>query len=170
MDVDMKSPSPLAFDRVMKGTGVAAHNSPLFKISTEILTIIFSYLFTSDSTLASLALVNSDCRQLARSCQFWTLKFDATPRSESILGILQRDAVERRQNRGHALSLIFKCMHPSRRCRQHWVLEKDQRVKTAEARQIYWGYKQWRVQRRWGQGPANSAPPRVNSPTDSTKT
>jgi hypothetical protein len=44
MDVDIKSPSPLAFDRVMEGRAVADHNSPLFKIPTEILTIIISHL------------------------------------------------------------------------------------------------------------------------------
>jgi hypothetical protein len=43
MDVDIKSPSPLALDRVMEGRAVAAHNSPLFKIPTEILTIIISH-------------------------------------------------------------------------------------------------------------------------------
>ncbi|KAL9123788.1 MAG: hypothetical protein Q9217_006816 [Psora testacea] len=105
MDMDTKFPLPLAFDRVMEGTAVAAQNSPLFRIPTEILTLIVSSLVTNKEDLASLALVNSDCRQLARSCQFRTVKLDASPRSESILAILQREAVERRQNHGHTRSL-----------------------------------------------------------------
>jgi hypothetical protein len=105
MDIDIKSPSPLAFDRVIEGTAVAAQNSPLFSIPTEILTVIVSYLVTNKADLTSLALVNSDYRQLARSCQFRTVKLDASPHSHSILGILQREAVERRQNRGYTRSL-----------------------------------------------------------------
>jgi hypothetical protein len=83
---------------------VTAHNSPLFKIPTEILTIIVSHLVTSNEDLASLALVNSNCRQLVRSCQFRTVKLDASRRPEGILGLLQREAVERRQNHGSARS------------------------------------------------------------------
>jgi len=104
MDVNIKSPSPLAFDRVMEGTAVTALNSPLFKIPTEILAIIVNYIAMSNDDIASLALVNSDCRQLARSCQFRTVTLDASHRSGSILGILQREAVERRRNHGHTRS------------------------------------------------------------------
>src|ERR1700709_2436054 len=107
MDIDIKFPSTLAFDRVMEGTPVAAPNSALFKIPTEILAIVASHLVTSNDDLASIALVNSDCRQLARSCQFRIVKLDASPRSESIFGILQREAVERRQNYGRTRSLSF---------------------------------------------------------------
>lgn len=105
MDIDIKSPLPLAFDRVMEGTAVAARNSPLFNIPTEILTFIVNYLVTDKENLTSFALVNSDCRQLARSCQFRTVELDGGPRSYRILGILQREAVERRQNCGYTRSL-----------------------------------------------------------------
>jgi hypothetical protein len=105
MEVNVISPSPLNFDRVMEGRAVAARNSPLFKIPVEVLAIIVSNLVTSDDDLASFALVNSDCRQLARSCQFRTVKLDFSPRSESVLAILQQEAVESRQNRGNTPSL-----------------------------------------------------------------
>ncbi|KAG9241114.1 hypothetical protein BJ878DRAFT_483249 [Calycina marina] len=101
MGIDVEFPRPMAFDRVMEGTAIAAHNSPLFTIPTEILNNIISQL----SDVASLALVNSDCRQLARSCQFRTVTFDFSPRSEKILTILQRETVERGQTRGHTRSL-----------------------------------------------------------------
>lgn len=105
MDADIKSPPPLTFDKVMEGRVVAARDNPLFKVPTEILNIIASYILTNNDDLASLAMVNSDFRQLARSCQFSTVTFDGSPRSENILGILQREAVERRQNHGHRCSL-----------------------------------------------------------------
>jgi hypothetical protein len=104
MGIDINCPSPLTFDRVVEGRAVTAQDSPLFRIPTEILTVIASYLVTNKEDLASLALVNSDCRQLARSCQFRTVKLDASARSYSILGILQQEADERRQNRGYTHS------------------------------------------------------------------
>ena len=112
MGIDINCPSPLTFDRVVEGRAVTAQDSPLFRIPTEILTVIASYLVTNKEDLASLALVNSDCRQLARSCQFRTVKLDASPHSYSILGILQREAVKRRQNRGYTRSLsLGACIH-----------------------------------------------------------
>ncbi|ORY17776.1 hypothetical protein BCR34DRAFT_554808 [Clohesyomyces aquaticus] len=95
---------PLTFDRVMEGRPVTARESPLFRIPMEILAIITSYLVGNGRDLASLALVNSDCRQLARSCQFRTVKLDTSPRAQDILGVLQRETIERRRNRGHASS------------------------------------------------------------------
>ncbi|KAG9232237.1 hypothetical protein BJ875DRAFT_443367 [Amylocarpus encephaloides] len=101
-----KSPLPLAFDRVMDGAPLASPKSRLFKLLTEVVTIIVSHLsaVASAEDLASLALVNSDCRQLARSCQYGTVLFDVSPRSEYILGVLQLEAIERLQNHGHARS------------------------------------------------------------------
>lgn len=61
MAMDIKSPSSLAFDRVIKSTAVAAQNSLLFSISTEILTVIVNYLVTNKEDLVSLVPVNSDC-------------------------------------------------------------------------------------------------------------
>ncbi|KAI1004005.1 hypothetical protein K3495_g4204 [Podosphaera aphanis] len=98
-------PTPLAFDRVMEGTAIKAHNSLLFRTPTEILTAVVSYLCNSKKDLESLALVNSDCRQLARSCQFRTVLLDSGHRSACLLGVLQRETVQRRQNRGRTRSL-----------------------------------------------------------------
>lgn len=100
MKVDIDSPPALTFDLVMEGKPIAAHDCPLFKIPTVVLTIIVNYLSTDNEVLASLALVNSDCRQLARSCQFRTVKFDFSPRAQSMLLTLQREVVERRRYRG----------------------------------------------------------------------
>ncbi|POS85708.1 hypothetical protein EPUL_005191 [Erysiphe pulchra] len=97
---DTISPSPLAFDRVMEGKPISAHNSFLFNFPVEILTAIISELYTSKTDLATLALVNSDCRQLARSYQFRSVIFDGGRRSEGLVRLLQREAVERGQNRG----------------------------------------------------------------------
>ncbi|KAI6244461.1 hypothetical protein HI914_07443 [Erysiphe necator] len=97
---DIRYPSPLAFDRVMEGMPISSYNSFLFNFPVEILTAIISELYSNKSDLASLALVNSDCRQLARSYQFCSVKFDGGRNLEGLLRLLQREAVERGQNRG----------------------------------------------------------------------
>ncbi|RKF78053.1 hypothetical protein GcM1_214020 [Golovinomyces cichoracearum] len=102
---NFKNPHPLAFERVMEGTPISAHDSPLFKIPVEILTSITSLLRSSIEDLKNFALVNAECRQLARSYQFCTIKFDGGRHSESLLRLLQREAVERGQNRGRTRAL-----------------------------------------------------------------
>lgn len=83
----------------MEGMPPTAGNCYLFQIPSEILTQIVGYLADSMPDLASLALVNSDCRQLARSCQFRVVTFDGGPWFDSgILALLLCDAYERRQN------------------------------------------------------------------------
>jgi hypothetical protein len=89
------APSPLTLDRVMEGRPIAARDSRLLNLPVEILSVIIKYIDTGKEALASLALVNSDCRQLARSCQFRTVIIDFSPRSSSVLGILIREAAER---------------------------------------------------------------------------
>ncbi|KAF2664516.1 hypothetical protein BT63DRAFT_429280 [Microthyrium microscopicum] len=103
MTVKLEFPSPLTFDRVMETRSVVAHNSLLFKIPFEILSIIAENLYATASKkdLANLALVNSDCRQLARACQFRSVKLDASSNSEKLLGLLRREVIERRHNQGH---------------------------------------------------------------------
>ncbi|KAL4901283.1 hypothetical protein BDW74DRAFT_181860 [Aspergillus multicolor] len=54
-----------------------------------------SYAESDKSSLASLALVNSDYRQLARSCQFRTVVFDYSPKSNALLVELQGETLER---------------------------------------------------------------------------
>lgn len=103
--MDIKNPPPLAFDKLLEGRSISAYDSSLFKLPLEILTYIARQLPTSKTDLASLALVNTDCRQLARSCQFRTIKFDGSRSSEDLLGLLWREAVERSQNRGRTRHL-----------------------------------------------------------------
>ncbi|KAL3445046.1 hypothetical protein BJX65DRAFT_310202 [Aspergillus insuetus] len=78
--------APLTPDRVMEGRPFAARDSRLFKLPLEILSFIIRYLDGDKQSLASLALVNSDCRQLARSCQFQTIVFESSPSSTHLLG------------------------------------------------------------------------------------
>jgi hypothetical protein len=87
--------APLTPDRVMEGRPFAARDSRLFKLPLEILSTIVCFLDGDKQSLASLALVNSDCRQLARSCQFQTIVFDSSPSSTHLLGILIYEAAER---------------------------------------------------------------------------
>ncbi|KAH8746096.1 hypothetical protein F5883DRAFT_438381 [Diaporthe sp. PMI_573] len=90
---------PLGFHRVMEGNPIAAHDSPLFKCPTEVLAEIIDYLGANPADLASLAFVNSDCRQLARSWQFRKLTLDATPRATAIVAVLHSEAQLRQQNK-----------------------------------------------------------------------
>lgn len=90
---------PLGFHRVMEGNPIAAQDSPLFKCPTEVLAEIIDYLGADPADLASLALVNSDCRQLARSWQFRTLTLDATSRAMAIVALLYSEAQLRQQNK-----------------------------------------------------------------------
>jgi hypothetical protein len=62
----------------------------------EILTHIADFLVGNKSTLASLALVNSDCRQLARTCQFAEILFDYSPAALDLFMSLERESSERR--------------------------------------------------------------------------
>lgn len=102
MDIDPNALEPLSLDRVMEGFPIAARASPLFQLPLEIITIITAHLarVASKADLASLALVNSACRQLARSCQFRSIHLDASPRAYAFLETLQREAIQRDCNRG----------------------------------------------------------------------
>ncbi|KAF1816126.1 hypothetical protein P152DRAFT_111348 [Eremomyces bilateralis CBS 781.70] len=89
------APLPLTLGQVMEGRPIAAQNSYLLHLPDEILSVVMTYINTDREALASLALVNSDCRQLARSCQFCSVVIDYSPRSSCVLGILIREATER---------------------------------------------------------------------------
>lgn len=90
---------PLGFHRVMERNPIAAHDSPLFNCPTEVLADIVDHLGADPKDFASLALVNSDCRQLARSWQFCKITMDSTPRAEAILALLLLEADLRQQNK-----------------------------------------------------------------------
>ncbi|KAI2602403.1 hypothetical protein GGR54DRAFT_634043 [Hypoxylon sp. NC1633] len=86
---------PLSFDRVTKGSSIASASSILFTIPVEILQLIIGYVASDKTHLASLALVNSDCRQLARSCQFNSIVLDYGPIAIQVLAMLQKEASQR---------------------------------------------------------------------------
>ncbi|KAL4918838.1 hypothetical protein BDW62DRAFT_58426 [Aspergillus aurantiobrunneus] len=97
-------PSRLMLDRVLEGRPMAARSSRLLNLPVEILTLIIEYLDSDRKTLACLALVNSDCRQLARSCQFKNVVFNYSPKSIGLLSALQAEAVERSWTRDRLTS------------------------------------------------------------------
>ena len=76
--------------------GVAFDESPLFQLPAEILAEIPGYL--SSDSLASLALVSHDCRQLALSCQFANFTLDYKPGS---LRLLEKLFAEHKERLGH---------------------------------------------------------------------
>src|SRR5437016_121963 len=82
---DPVPPPPLAFDRVMEGRAPTS-DSALFKLPVEILGHILE--FVDPSSLSSLALVNRDCRQLARSRQFAAVHLDYSPSSVALIHFL----------------------------------------------------------------------------------
>jgi F-box domain len=89
---DAVPPLPLSFDRVMEGRP-AATSAPLFGLPDEILSIIIQHV--DHQSLKSLALVNSDCRQIARSVQFNSIRLDYGQQSWNLLYILAKEAIER---------------------------------------------------------------------------
>jgi len=90
-------PLPLSFDRVNEGRPPLS-TAPLFKIPLEILSLIG--LHVPSFSLASLALVNKDCRQLARSRQFASVKLDYSDASLDLLELLEMEVRERAANSG----------------------------------------------------------------------
>lgn len=88
-------PPPLTLDRVLEGRPIVAQDSPLLRLPVMILSDIIKYIETDMETLKSLALVNSDCRQLAQSCQFAIVNLDYSIRSYRLFGALIREATER---------------------------------------------------------------------------
>ncbi|RFU31209.1 hypothetical protein B7463_g5145, partial [Scytalidium lignicola] len=89
---DIVPPLPLSLDRVMEGRAPKS-SSRLFQLPFEILTIILSYL--SSSNLANLALVNSDCRQWARSRQYANVNLTYSDSSFGLIKVLQDEVLER---------------------------------------------------------------------------
>ncbi|KAF5500000.1 hypothetical protein CGCA056_v014972 [Colletotrichum aenigma] len=91
---------PLLFAKVMEARP-AASQSLLFRLPPEILGDIMDLIADDKPSLASLALVNSDCRQLARSCQFAVVTFDYSPASHQVAKLLSTEAVSKSpQSRG----------------------------------------------------------------------
>ncbi|KAF3808683.1 hypothetical protein GCG54_00006551 [Colletotrichum gloeosporioides] len=91
---------PLLFTKVMEAPP-AASQSLLFRLPPEILGDIMDLIADDKPSLASLALVNSDCRQLARPSQFAMVTFDYSPASHQLAKLLSSEAVSKGpQSRG----------------------------------------------------------------------
>ncbi|RYP05336.1 hypothetical protein DL764_003881 [Monosporascus ibericus] len=88
---------PLLLDRVMEGRPHKSE-SRLLQLPAELLGDIADLLANDKRTLASLALVNSDCRQLARSCQFAEFCFDYSPQAIGLLHKLLNECLERQNS------------------------------------------------------------------------
>jgi hypothetical protein len=91
---------PVSFDRIFEHR-CSTSSSALFKLPVEVLELILE--FVESSSLAALALVNSDCRQLARSRQFVDVRLDYNYSSAALVRLLVAETEERRANNGSTL-------------------------------------------------------------------
>ena len=89
---ELVPPLPLLFDRVSEGRKPVSRTR-LLNIPMEVLALVVQKV--PETSLASLALVNSDCRQLARSRQFANLHFDYSDRTLAIIDKLKAEASDR---------------------------------------------------------------------------
>ncbi|KID80808.1 hypothetical protein MGU_11754 [Metarhizium guizhouense ARSEF 977] len=98
------APTPASFDYINSGQDLAesSEGSRLLNLPVEILSKVIENfdLIADKESLACLALVNRDCGQLARSCQFRSVKLDFSSRATSLAGVLFREAVERSRHKG----------------------------------------------------------------------
>ncbi|KAI1135306.1 hypothetical protein F5Y05DRAFT_395164 [Hypoxylon sp. FL0543] len=99
----------LLLDRVMEGHAFVVSHSQLLQLPTDILTDIVDLLADDGPTLASLALVNSTCRQLARSSQFSDVLFYNGPKSSQLIFKLNAEAISRLGSR-HRLPSVGVCI------------------------------------------------------------
>lgn len=97
---DVVSPLPLFYDRVNENRLPLASSasSIVFRLPIELLSSIIQLL--SPASLASLALVSRDCRQLARSRQFASVLLDYGRTSFELLKVLLEEGSERVRNGG----------------------------------------------------------------------
>ncbi|GAD96123.1 hypothetical protein PVAR5_4772 [Paecilomyces variotii No. 5] len=91
---------PLMFDRVNEGRPPKS-KATLFKVPVEVLASILLYI--PQESLASFALVNSDCRQLARSRQFSNVCFDYSDPCLQLGLHLDDELRERQSNNGSSV-------------------------------------------------------------------
>ncbi|KAM0800361.1 hypothetical protein BDR22DRAFT_805996 [Usnea florida] len=89
---ELVPPLPLWFDRVSEWRKPVS-TTKLLNIPVEVLALVVQKV--PEISLASLALVNSDCRQLARSRQFASLHFDYSDRTLAIIDKLKEEATDR---------------------------------------------------------------------------
>ncbi|KAH8742503.1 hypothetical protein F5883DRAFT_596203 [Diaporthe sp. PMI_573] len=118
---------PLSPDRVLENRHITSSGagSRLLTTPVEILVNILKYIAEDKKALASLAFVNSDCRQLARSYQFKTICLDYSPNTLELLIRLVKEGQERDINHGATPALsIGACIRRVRvKTDTHWIQE-----------------------------------------------
>ena len=116
---------PLPPDRVLEGRYITSSGagSRLLTVPVEILATILKYIAEDKEALASLALVNSDCRQLSRSYQFSTVCLDYHPNAADLLIRLAEEGHERDTIHGATLApSIGACIRRIRvKTNTYWV-------------------------------------------------
>ncbi|KAL2192249.1 hypothetical protein P885DRAFT_48138 [Corynascus similis CBS 632.67] len=86
---------PLLLPKVMEGRPIKSTSLLLCRLPPEILGDIMDLITDDKAALSALALVNSDCRQLARSCQFADVCFDYSRNSTLLLLQLMKEGITR---------------------------------------------------------------------------
>lgn len=127
---ELVPPLPLSFDRVNEGRHPVSL-APLFQLPLEVLSIIIHHV--EPASLAALARVSRDCRQLARSRQFASIQLDYSDSSLDLLEKLMSESVERLENGGYTLyPSLGACIrrirvgtHPGWVARRHGVSLDD---------------------------------------------
>lgn len=89
---DTVPPIPLAVDRVMENRPFKSTIGPL-QLPYETLSFNLSYI--DPTALPSIALVNSDCRQLARSSQFRSVCFNYSYGAQALIMQLLQEGILR---------------------------------------------------------------------------
>ena len=99
---DVVPPLPLSVDRVMENRPLKS-TAPLLRLPYEVLGNILSNV--DPGSLGDLALVNSDCRQLARSRQFSSICFDYSDSTLALISLLLQEKMSRTRS-GNTLGAI----------------------------------------------------------------
>ncbi|KAL6802775.1 hypothetical protein GGI42DRAFT_342975 [Trichoderma sp. SZMC 28013] len=105
-DVQESTKLPLLLSQAMEGHPITSQ-SHFLSLPLEILAEIMALIANDKPALSSLALVNSDCRQLARSYQFVEVCFDYGPRSTRLLQRLVDEAQARANGASSTTASLF---------------------------------------------------------------
>ena len=100
---------PLSFDRINEGQPFSS-DFLLSRLPIELTWHIVKQVAKED--LRNLALVNRDCRQLARSRQFATVELDDSDRAISTLDTLVKEYEERLKKKRQNHGTIHRGMYP----------------------------------------------------------
>jgi hypothetical protein len=103
----IESVTPLTIDRLMEGRALKS-KANLLRLPVELIGEVMKHI--PSQSLPTFALVNSDCRQLARSRQFVEIRFDYSGKSLHLLHTLFYEAIERRQNKNTTSPSLGACV------------------------------------------------------------